>query len=137
MSEERLLKIRELKGKVMELLLLNNVDPELLKSRHLSSSSDTPSFPVLDSGDTAWMLCSTALVLFMTLPGLVLYYGGMVRKQNVLVTALHIFSIACMVSFLWLCVGYSFAFGPVDRIPGNYFFYHLFVLLIFYLKHDL
>ena len=60
-----------------------------------------------DSGDTAWMITATALVLFMTLPGLALFYGGLVRSRNVLSVLMQCFSIACLVSVLWLVVGYS------------------------------
>ena len=66
--------------------------------------------PALNSGDTAWMLISTALVLMMTIPGLALFYGGMVRKMNVLATVMQSFAICCMVSILWFAVGYSIAF---------------------------
>jgi Amt family ammonium transporter len=66
----------------------------------------------LDTGDTAWMLTSTVLVLFMTLPGLALFYGGLVRTKNVLSVLMQCFSIACMVSLLWVIVGYTIAFGP-------------------------
>jgi Amt family ammonium transporter len=65
----------------------------------------------LDPANTAWILTSTALVLFMTLPGLALFYGGLVRAQNVLSVLMHCFAIACIVSVLWLVVGYSLAFG--------------------------
>ncbi len=65
----------------------------------------------LDSGDTAWMLTATALVLFMTLPGLALFYGGLVRSKNVLSVLMQCFAIACMASVLWLVVGYTMAFG--------------------------
>ena len=64
----------------------------------------------LDSGDTAWMLTSTALVLMMTIPGLALFYGGMVRKKNVLDTLAQSFVITCLVTVLWMIVGYSLAF---------------------------
>jgi Amt family ammonium transporter len=67
--------------------------------------------PAVNSGDTAWMLVSTALVLFMTLPGLALFYGGLVRAKNVLSVLLHCFIIACVVSVVWLVAGYSLAFG--------------------------
>jgi ammonium transporter, Amt family len=67
--------------------------------------------PKLDSGNTAWVLTSTALVLFMTLPGLALFYGGLVRSRNALSVLLHCVAIACVVSVLWLAVGYSLAFG--------------------------
>ncbi|MDB5367739.1 MAG: ammonia channel protein [Rhodospirillales bacterium] len=64
----------------------------------------------IDSGDTAWMLAATALVLLMTLPGLALFYGGMVRKMNVLATTMQSFAICCLVAILWYVVGYSLAF---------------------------
>jgi ammonium transporter, Amt family len=70
----------------------------------------TPS--ALDSGNTAWVLTSTALVLFMTLPGLALFYGGLVRTKNVLSVLMQCFSIACVVTVLWVAVGYSLAFTP-------------------------
>ncbi len=66
----------------------------------------------LSSGDTAWMLTSTALVLFMTLPGLALFYGGLVRAKNVLSVLMQCFVIACLVSLLWLVYAYSLSFGP-------------------------
>lgn len=65
----------------------------------------------LDSGDTAWILTSTALVLFMTLPGLALFYGGLVRAKNVLSVLVQCFVIACVVSVLWVIYGYSLSFG--------------------------
>ncbi len=65
----------------------------------------------LDSGDTAWILTSTALVLFMTLPGLALFYGGLVRAKNVLSVLMQCFVIACVVSILWVVYGYSLSFG--------------------------
>ncbi len=64
-----------------------------------------------DTGDTAWILTSTALVLFMTLPGLALFYGGLVRAKNVLSVLMQCFVIACVVSILWVIYGYSIAFG--------------------------
>lgn len=60
------------------------------------------------------MLASTALVLFMTIPGLALYYGGMVRKENVLATVMQIFTITCLITALWLFFGYSLSFAPAD-----------------------
>lgn len=65
----------------------------------------------LSGADTAWIMTATALVLFMTLPGLALFYGGLVRAQNVLSVLMHCFTIACLVSVLWLVVVYSLAFG--------------------------
>ena len=68
----------------------------------------------LNGANTAWILTSTALVLFMTLPGLSLFYGGLVRTKNVLSVLMQCFSIAVVISILWLLVGYSIAFGPSD-----------------------
>jgi ammonium transporter, Amt family len=65
----------------------------------------------LNGGDTAWILTSTALVLFMTLPGLALFYAGLVRARNVLSVITHCFAVACLVSVAWLIVGYSLAFA--------------------------
>lgn len=65
----------------------------------------------LDSGNTAWMITATALVLFMTMPGLALFYGGLVRSKNVLSVLMQCFSICCLASIVWLVVGYSIAFG--------------------------
>lgn len=65
----------------------------------------------LDTGDTAWILTSTALVLFMTLPGLALFYGGLVRAKNVLSVLMQCFAIACVVSIIWVIYGYSLSFG--------------------------
>jgi Amt family ammonium transporter len=67
--------------------------------------------PKLDSGDTAWMLTSTALVLMMTIPGLALFYAGMVRSKNVLSVLMQCFAITSLVSVLWMLFGYSIAFG--------------------------
>jgi len=65
----------------------------------------------LDTGDTAWMLTSTALVLMMTIPGPALFYGGMVRKKNVLATVMQSFAVCCLMTVLWMVAGYSLAFG--------------------------
>lgn len=68
--------------------------------------------PKIDKGDTAWMLTSAALVLMMTIPGLALFYGGLVRGKNVLGTLMHSFIIAALISVQWVLWGYSLAFGP-------------------------
>ncbi len=68
----------------------------------------------LNGANTGWILTSTALVLFMTLPGLSLFYGGLVRTKNVLSVLMQCFAIAVSISILWLVVGYSIAFGPSD-----------------------
>ncbi|MCC7266987.1 MAG: ammonium transporter [Caulobacteraceae bacterium] len=66
--------------------------------------------PTLDSGNTAWLLTSTALVLMMTIPGLALFYGGMVRRKNVIASVAQSFAITAVISVVWMVVGYSFAF---------------------------
>ena len=75
--------------------------------------------PKADTGDTAWILVSTALVLLMTIPGLALFYGGMVRKKNVLSTMAHSFSAAAVVSIVWVVIGYSLAFGSGNALIGG------------------
>ena len=75
--------------------------------------------PVLDTGDTAWMLTSTALVLFMTIPGLALFYGGLVRAKNVLSILMQCFAITCMITVLWLVVLYSLAFDTTGMVKGE------------------
>jgi Amt family ammonium transporter len=75
--------------------------------------------PKLDTGDTAWMLTSTAVVLMMTIPGLALFYGGMVRRKNVLATVMQSFAVTCLISVLWLIIGYSLAFTPGSTIIGG------------------
>jgi Amt family ammonium transporter len=74
----------------------------------------------LDRGDTAWMLTSTALVLMMTIPGLALFYGGMVRKINLLATMAQSFVIVCLVTVLWMVVGYSLAFNGDGKLFGDF-----------------
>ena len=77
----------------------------------------TASAQAIDSGDTAWMLTSTALVLFMTLPGLALFYGGLVRRRNALSVLMQCFAIACVMSVIWVVIGYSMSFS--EGILGN------------------
>jgi ammonium transporter, Amt family len=84
-------------------------------------AQDQPA-PTIDSGDTAWMLTSTALVLLMTIPGLALFYAGMVRKKNILATVMQSFAITCLVTVLWMIAGYSLAFtdgGSLNAYIGG------------------
>jgi Amt family ammonium transporter len=75
---------------------------------------------VIDTGNTAWMLTATAIVLLMTIPGVALFYAGMVRKINVLATFMQTFAITCLVSIIWMIVGYSLAFSNGgSRVVGN------------------
>ena len=92
-------------------------------------SAGDPAPMALNSGDTAWMETSSALVLLMTIPGLALFYGGMVRKKNVLATAMQSFTVTCLVTVLWMIVGYSLAFtwgGKFNPYIGglNYIMLH-------------
>ena len=73
----------------------------------------------INSGDTAWMMTSCALILLMTIPGLALFYAGMVRRKNVLDTMAHSFVTSCVVTLLWVCVGYSLAFTPGSAFLGD------------------
>jgi ammonium transporter, Amt family len=91
----------------------------------LSPAEASAFVPVVDgskisAGDTAWMLTSTALVLLMTIPGLALFYAGMVRKKNVLSTMGYSFAAACIVTLLWVTIGYSLAFTPGNAFIGGF-----------------
>jgi ammonium transporter, Amt family len=88
----------------------------------------------ISAGDTAWMLTSTALVLFMTIPGLALFYAGMVRKKNVLATVMQSFAITCIVTIIWTVVGYSLAFTPGGSYIGG--FSRVFMSGMNYIKGD-
>jgi len=81
-------------------------------------ADDAP--PKIDTGDTAWMLASTALVLMMTVPGLALFYAGMVRKKNVLATMMQSFTICCLVTITWMVAGYSLAFTNGNAYIGDF-----------------
>jgi Amt family ammonium transporter len=84
------------------------------------AAAAAPVAPKLDSGDTAWMLTSVALVLMMTIPGLALFYGGMVRKKNVLATLMQSVAITCLVTVLWAIIGYSLAFTSGSAFLGGF-----------------
>ena len=93
----------------------------LASSQALAESAPYTTTPdKISAGDTAWMLTSTALVLLMTLPGLALFYAGMVRKKNVLATLLQSFAVCCLVTALWVAVGYTAAFTPGSPYLGGF-----------------
>src|SRR5881275_2417832 len=77
------------------------------------------------SADNSWMLTSSALVLMMTGPGLALFYGGLVRKKNVLSTMMQSFAMMALISVLWAICGYSLAFGPGSSFIGNFHYFLL------------
>ena len=83
----------------------------------LASAADAP---VPDKGDTAWLMTSTVLVLLMTLPGLALFYGGMVRSKNVLSVLMQVFVTFCLMSLLWAIYGYSIAFTNGNAFFGGF-----------------
>jgi Amt family ammonium transporter len=83
-------------------------------------AQDEAATPKIDTGDTAWMLTSTALVLLMTIPGLALFYAGMVRKKNVLATMMQSFTITALVTVVWMVAGYSLAFGEGNAWIGDF-----------------
>ena len=85
--------------------------PNALPSPPAEASPPAPQ-PKIDKGDNAWMLTSSALVLMMTIPGLFLFYGGLVRGKNALGTIMHSFIIVALISIQWVLWGYSLAFGP-------------------------
>ncbi len=89
-----------------------------------TTPADAPAAPAaeakVDTGDTAWMLTSTALVLMMTIPGLALFYAGMVRKKNVLATMMQSFAITAIVTVVWFAVGYSLAFTNGNAYIGDF-----------------
>ena len=90
-----------------------------LSSASLWAQDAAEETPTLDTGDTAWMLTSTVLVLLMTLPGLALFYGGLVRAKNVLSILVQCFAIAGIMSLIWVIFGYSLAAGEGGRFFGN------------------
>ena len=101
-------------------LLIAKLDPAL--AQEAAEAAAEAAKPTIDSGDTAWMLTSTALVLMMTVPGLALFYGGMVRKKNVLSIVMQCFATTCIVTVAWMVLGYSWAFtdgGAMQNYLGG------------------
>ena len=106
-----LLKLLNLTILIFAATLLGSID--VLADQHES---------VIDTGDTAWIITATALVLFMTIPGLALFYGGLVSSKNVVSALMHCFAICCLASVLWLFGGYSLAFtdgGDLNKYIGT------------------
>ncbi len=95
------------------LATLAAVDPALAQDATAAAK------PTLDKGDTAWMMTSSALVLMMTIPGLALFYAGMVRKKNVLACLMQVFATTCVISIVWMVAGYSLAFTPGNAFIGD------------------
>jgi Amt family ammonium transporter len=100
---------------------LSAADASSLEQRvsHLEQLAANNPPPVINSGDNAWLLASSALVLMMTAPGLILFYGGLVRSKNVLATMMHSLILMALVSVLWMVFGYSMAFADGNAFVGN------------------
>jgi Amt family ammonium transporter len=94
--------------------------PAFAQTAALAAPAAAATPPKIDTGDTAWMLTSTALVLLMTVPGLALFYAGMVRKKNVLATMMQSFTICCIVTIVWMVAGYSIAFTNGSAYMGDF-----------------
>jgi len=92
-------------------------------SRYLNETGNQTETVELDTGDTAWMLSCCGLVLMMSVPGLVLFYSGMIRTKNVLTTVMQIASICCLITFLWMAFGYSLALSPADANKSSNYLY--------------
>jgi Amt family ammonium transporter len=108
---------------VLAVLILAYVDPALAQEAAAEAApAAEPAKPAIDTGDTAWMLAATALVLMMTIPGLALFYGGMVRKKDVLTIVMQCFATTCIVTVVWMVIGYSLAFsdgGGMQKYLGS------------------
>ena len=104
------------------LLAQNAVSPENAREQMANAARPGPPanpVPAIDPGHTSWMLTASALVLFMTLPGLALFYGGLVRAKNILSVLVQCFAIASVITILWISYGYSLAFGTEGMATGK------------------
>ncbi len=103
-------------------LLIAGVVPALAEEvvAAAASAPPAPAAPVFNSGDTAWVLISAVLVLFMTIPGLSLFYAGLVRTKNVLTIFTQCFAVTCLVTILWTLYGYSLAFDTTGQVAGQF-----------------
>src|SRR5262249_42000426 len=104
------------------LLILAGLDPAFAQdtTTEPAAAAAAAATPTLNSGDAAWMLTSTALVLLMTVPGLALFYGGMVRKKNVLSVLMQVFATCCLVTIIWMVCGYTIAFTDGNAYMGDF-----------------
>ena len=110
-----------MKLRMSHVLMVGTVLAMTLAPRLAWAQDDT-----LNSGDTAWMLTSSVLVLFMTIPGLSLFYAGLVRAKNVISVMMQCFAITCMISILWTVYGYGLAFGDggaLNAFVGSGYFF--------------
>src|SRR5204863_4404198 len=95
------------------------IDPSLAQTAAPAAAAAAPAALVINKGDNAWMMTATVLVLLMTIPGLALFYAGMVRPKNALSVLTHVFYTVCIVTLIWAIYGYSLAFtGGSEWIGG-------------------
>ena len=113
------------RGKNLKNSFFSYIGLFLLAGKLTASAADAAPAAKIDSGDNAWLLASSALVLMMTAPGLILFYGGLVRSKNVLSTMMHSLILMAMVSAVWMIFGYSMCFAEGNAIVGNPFTYFL------------
>ena len=85
----------------------------------VEAAPEAPKAPTFNNGDVSWMMMATVLVIFMSLPGLALFYGGMARKKNMLSTLMQVFTIFCVIAVLWVVYGYSLAFSGTNPFIGT------------------
>src|SRR4051794_36872742 len=93
--------------------------PAATEAPVLDQAPEAAPEPTIDSGNTAWMMTSSALVLMMAIPGLALFYAGMVRKKNVLSVLMQVFATVCVLALVWMIVGYSLAFSDGGAYVGD------------------
>ena len=86
----------------------------------LAIATPAPVVETVDKGDTTWMMVATILVIFMTIPGLALFYGGLVRSKNMLSVLMQVFTVFCMIVLLWAIYGYSLAFTGTGAYIGTF-----------------
>src|SRR5204863_4048330 len=95
------------------------IDPSLAQTAAPAAAAAAPAALVINKGDNAWMMTATVLVLLMTIPGLALFYAGMVRPKNALSVLTHVFYTVCVVTVIWVIYGYSLAFTGGSSIIGG------------------
>ena len=95
------------------------IDPSLAQTAAPAAAAAAPAALVINKGDNAWMMTATVLVLLMTIPGLALFYGGLVRPKNMLSVLTHVFYTVCIVNVIWVIYGYSLTFTGGSTIIGG------------------
>jgi Amt family ammonium transporter len=107
------------KFKYLVLFIMAIVIPSLLNGQDATTPAPAPAAPTLDKADTVWLIVSSAFVFFM-IPGLALFYGGIVKSKNVLSTMMHSFIAIIVLTLQWTIFGYSFAFSGANPFYGDF-----------------